>query len=289
MSKAEQPADTWSYRCCCRRDLKTRRLVLVTCLLIVVACTQTPTPTVQPVEFAILADTSTAPLMDELVTAYLNDRPHVTIRTAHAANAERALAALQAGQSDLATVSWLPSVEKTGGTLWYRPLARDSIIVITHPTNSIGGLTLLQLRDIFLARTLFWTDLGGPALDIIPVSREDGAGTRLSFESLVMKGRGVAPTAVIMSSNEAVVEYVSATPGAIGYVAPAWLTPAVNLLAVEGVTPSPASVTDGRYLLARPLFLIARAEPTDGVAEFVDWVKEGEGQALVKRGYALAP
>jgi phosphate transport system substrate-binding protein len=146
----------------------------------------------------------------------------------------------------------------------------------------------LQLRDIFQARTLVWADLGGPALDIIPVSREDGSGTRLSFESLVMKGRGVAPTAVIMSSNEAVVEYVSATPGAIGYVAPAWLTPAVNLLAVEGVTPSPASVTDGRYLLARTLFLIARAEPTDGVAEFVDWVKEGEGQALVKRGYALA-
>ena len=289
MSTAEQPIDALSYRCSCRQNLQTLRLVLVTCLLIVAACAQTPTPTVETVEFAILADTSTAPLMDELVSAYLNDRTHVTIRMASAANAERAVAALQAGQSDLATVSWLPNAEKAGDTLWYRPFARDSIIVIIHPTNSVGGLTLLQLRDIFQARTLFWTDLGGPALDIIPVSREEGAGTRLSFESLVMKGRDVAPTAVIMPSNKAVVEYVSATPGAIGYVAPAWLTPVVNLLTVEGITPSPASVMDGRYLLARPLFLIARAEPTDGVAEFVEWVKEGEGQVLVKRGYALAP
>ena len=289
MSTAEQTIDALLYRCSRIQDLRTLGLALVTCLLVVVACTQTPTPTIGTVEFAILADTSTAPLMDELVTAYLNDRTHVTIRTASAANAERALAALRAGQPDLATVSWLPSVEKTGDTLWYHPFARDSILVIIHPTNSVSGLTLLQLRDIFQARTLFWTDLGGPALDIIPVSREEGAGTRLSFESLVMKGRGVAPTAVLMPSNKAVVEYVSGTPGAIGYVAPAWLTPAVNILTVEGISPSPASVTDGRYLLARPLLLIARAEPTDGVAEFVEWVKEGEGQDVVKRGYALAP
>ena len=289
MSKAEQPIDVLSYRCSCRPDLQTRRLVLVTCLLIVVACTQTRTPTIETVEFAILADTSTAPLIEELVTAYLNDRTHVTIQMERAANAERALEALRAGQSDLASASWLPSGEKTGGTLWYRPFVRDSIAVIIHPANPVGGLTLLQLRDIFQGRTLFWTDLGGPVLDIIPVSREDGAGTRLSFESLVMRGRDVAPTAVIMSGSKAVVEYVSATPGAIGYVASAWLAPAVNLLSVEGVTPSPASVTDGRYLLARPFFLVARAEPTDGVAEFVEWVKEGEGQAVIKREYAPAP
>ncbi|MGD9100378.1 MAG: hypothetical protein PVF45_07850, partial [Anaerolineae bacterium] len=68
-----------------------------------------------------------------------------------------------------------------------------------------------------------------------------------------------------------------------------WLTPAVNLLAVEGTTPSPASVEDGRYLLAHPFYLVARAEPHGGLAEFVDWVRDGGGREIVKRRYAPAP
>jgi ABC-type phosphate transport system substrate-binding protein len=72
-------------------------------------------------------------------------------------------------------------------------------------------------------------------------------------------------------------------------VASAWLVPSVNLLAVEGVTPSPASVADGRYLLARPFFLVAHTEPDGGLADFLNWAIEGEGQEIIKRSYAPAP
>jgi phosphate transport system substrate-binding protein len=270
----------------------------ITCLIVLLfgllsamfsACAQTPTPTVESIQFSIIADTSTAPLMDELVTAYSDERPNVTINLEHAPNAERALDALQEGQADLATVSWLPENHKVEGNVWYQPYARDSLVVIAHATNPIGGLTLLQLRGVFLGQSLSWQELGGLAVDVKPVSREEGSGTRLSFESLVMGRHDVTPIAVMMPSNEAVVEYVAATPGAIGYIASAWLAPNVNLLAIEGVTPSPASVKDGRYLLARAHYLAAIAEPTGGVAEFVDWIREGEGQTLVKSGYAPAP
>jgi len=260
------------------------------CLLALLpACTQTPTATIETVQLALSADTSTVALMDELVTAYLIDRPHVTIQLEQAANAERAFEALQGGQSDLIAVSWLPEVEASAADLWHLSFARDPIVIITHHANPVGDLTLPQLRDIFQGQTLFWADLGGPELDVIPVSREDGAGTRLSFESLVMGRQDVSPTAVVMPSNQAVVEYVASTPGAIGYVSSAWLVPAVNLLAVEGVTPSPASVEDGRYLLARPYYLAARAEPSGGLAELINWIKAGAGQEIVRRNYALAP
>jgi phosphate transport system substrate-binding protein len=272
----------------------TQRFRPVTCvlfclLLLLPACAQTPTPTIETVQLVLAADTSTAPLMNELVAAYLVDRPHVAIQLEQAANAERALEALQSGQSHLIALSWLPEPEATAGTVWQLSFARDPIVIITHHTNPVGDVSLLQLRDIFQGQTLFWADLGGPDLDVIPVSREDGAGTRLSFESLVMGRRNVAPTAVVMPSNEAVVEYVASTPGAIGYVSSAWLVPAVNLLAVEGVPPSPAAVENGRYLLARPYYLVARAEPSAGLADWVRWIKEGEGQKVIQRNYALAP
>lgn len=272
-----------------RRPVRPFAFLLVFLCALFAACTKTPTPTVETVHFSIMADPSTAPLLDRLVTAYLADRTHVTIQTEYAANVEQALEALRAGQFDLIGVSWLPGAEKEEGRSWYRPFARDSIVLITHPTNPVGGLTLLQLRDVFQGQTLFWSDLGGADLDIVPISREDGAGTRLSFEALVMGGRDVTPTAVVMPSNEAVVAYVSATPGAIGYVSTASLAPSVNLLGVEGVVPSPESVKHGRYLLARPFYLAARVEAKGSLAEFVDWVKEGEGHEIVKRDYALAP
>jgi phosphate transport system substrate-binding protein len=264
--------------------------------LLLTACAQTPTPTVQTVAFTLVADTSTAPLLDELVAAYLAERPHVSIQIEHAPNAQRALEALQKSQYDLASLCWLPQSAKNDtddqdGTsnFWYRPFARDAIVIIAHPTNPIGGLTLLQLRGIFQGQTIFWNELGGAEQDIMPVSREAGAGTRLNFETLVMGERNVTPTAVVMPSNKTVVEYVSATPGAIGYVSSGWLAPGVNLLAVEGTTPSPASIQDGRYLLAWPFYLLARAKPNGGPAEFINWVQSSAGQAIVQRGYAPAP
>lgn len=269
--------------------LPVRARVLFCSFALLSACARTPIPTVPPVHFTLLADTSTAPLLDELAGAYRAGRPHVTIRAEYAPNAERALEALQTGQVELVSVSWLPEREQSGGALWQQPFARSPIVMITHPTNPVGGLTLLQLRNIFQGQTLFWDDLGGLSLDVIPVSREDGSGTRLSFEALVMGGHGVTPTSVVMHSNEAVVEYVSATPGAIGYVSPGWLVPAVNLLAVEGITPTPAAVADGRYLLAHPFYLVTRATPSGGLAEFIDWIKSKEGQEIIKRRYAPIP
>jgi phosphate transport system substrate-binding protein len=263
---------------------------LLVCFLgLLSACTQTPVPTVPPVNLTLVADSSTAPLMDELAEAYLAGRPHVTIRVEYAANAERALEALRAGQFDAASVSWLPEEEKSAGALWQLPFARSPIVMITHPTNPMSGLTLSQLRDIFQGQALFWDDLGGLALEVIPASREDGSGMRSNFESLVMGGHSATPTSVVMHSNEAVVEFVSATPGAIGYVSPGWLVPAVNLLAVEGATPSPASVAEGRYLLAFPFYVVARAAPNGGLADFVDWVQSDKGREIVERRYAAMP
>ncbi len=259
-------------------------------IYLLTACAQTPTPTVQPVHLTLVAAPSTAPLLDELVTAYLADRPYITIQIEHAANAQRTLEVLQKGGYDLASVCWLPQSTKNGdNALWHRPFARDAIIIITHPTNPVSGLTLLQLRGIFQGQTIFWDTLGGLEQDIMPVSREAGAGTRSSFESLLMGERNVTPTAVVMPSNKTVVEYVSATPGAIGYISSSWLAPGVNLLAVEGTTPSPASIQDGLYLLAWPFYLLARAEPNGGLAEFINWVQSNAGQTIIQRRYAPAP
>jgi phosphate transport system substrate-binding protein len=250
-------------------------------------CTQTPTPTVEEIELAVVADDSTGPLMEELAAAYTADRPNVTIHVESVANTERTLEALQTGRWNVGSVSWLP--EQSKETLWHQPFARDGIVMVTHATNPINDLTFSQLRQIFQGQILSWSELGGPEVEVIPVSREGGAGTRLSFEALVMGEQDVAPMAVVMSSNAAVAVYVSVTPGAIGYISSGWLVPSVNLLTVAGATPSPKSVAEGRYLLTQPFYLVARVAPAGGAAQFVDWIRNREGQAIVQYRYAPSP
>jgi phosphate transport system substrate-binding protein len=266
-----------------------RVLVIICCLMFMVACTQTATPTIEAVRFSVLADTSTLLLMEQLVPAYQDERPYVSIALERAVNAEQARAALHDGRITLATVSWFREDTEAEAALWYRSIARDPIVMITHSTNPVGEITLLQLRRIYQGQTLLWTELGGEAIDVVAVSREPGSGTRSSFESLVMGNHDVASISIVMPSSETVIEYVSRTPGAIAYVSSAWLVPTVNILTVEGVAPSLPSVENGRYLLSRPFYLVALSEPAGGVADFVHWVKDGAGQEIIKRGYALAP
>jgi phosphate transport system substrate-binding protein len=269
--------------------VKTQILAFLCLISLLPGCTQTPTPTVEIVNVTLLADTSTLPLIEELIAVYGSDRPHVTMRLESGLDTDRALEALQAGQGDLAVLSWLPDEVKTANRLWYRAFARDAIVVITHHDNPVAGLTLEQIRRLYQGQVLSWSELGGPQIEVVPVSREQGSGARFSFEALVMGDHSVTPTAVVMPHNEGVVEYVATNPGAVGYVSTLALQSTVNVLAVEGITPSLASVEEGQYALSRPFYLVAPSQPGGGLAAFVNWVVAGEGQGIVKRTHASAP
>jgi phosphate transport system substrate-binding protein len=119
------------------------------------------------------------------------------------------------------------------------------------------------------------------------VSREEGSGTRASFESAVLGGHDVTLTAVVMPSSQAVIEYVARTPGAIGYVSSLrlgeLLADGVRVVPVEGILPTPDAISDGSYPISRPLHLAAAAQPTGEAREFSQWALGAEGQAIADR------
>ena len=78
---------------------------------------------------------------------------------------------------------------------------------------------------------------------------------------------------------------VAAHPEAIGYVSAGYLSKEVKALVVEGVRPTPETVSAGTYHLTRPLFLIASREPTGAARSFVDFALGSEGQGIVGQHY----
>ncbi len=65
-------------------------------------------------------------------------------------------------------------------------IANDGIAVIVHPGNSVSGLTLNELKEIYAGNTTNWKEVGGPDQVIVVVGRDSASGTREFFFDAVM-------------------------------------------------------------------------------------------------------
>jgi phosphate transport system substrate-binding protein len=259
-----------------------RHLPFVICyLLFVSACGATVEPP-QPVYLQAAGSTAMAPMMEALAGAYQARQPHVTIDIdGGGSSLGRELAA--AGQVDLGLSSWSPE-EPLAGTQ-ATVVARDGIALVVHPTNPITGLTLLQAHDLFSGRAIDWDEVGGSPGLVQVVSREDGSGTRDAFEAMVMGDDRVTLTALVMPNSQAVVDYVADDPQAIGYVSMGYLNEGVRVVPVEGLLPTPESVSRGEYHLIRELVVLSRPDAPPEARAFLDFVLSPAGQAIVAQRY----
>ncbi|MEM2918407.1 MAG: phosphate ABC transporter substrate-binding protein [Candidatus Altiarchaeota archaeon] len=162
-------------------------------------------------------------------------------------------------------------------------IALDCIVIIVHPSNPIENLTLEQVRKIFLGEITNFKEVGGPDKKIVVVQREDGGGTRVSFNELVMNHTEVFVGALQKPSSGAVRFTVSGNENAIGYVGIGYLDGTIKPIAINGVMPTEENIQNGKYPLARNLYLITRGQPTGKVKNFIDFILSDEGQEIVKK------
>ena len=166
-------------------------------------------------------------------------------------------------------------------------IALDGIAVVVNPKNSVDKLTIAQLKKIYTGEITNWKEVGGPDKKIVVISRDTSSGTYEVFEELVLQGAKVVASALLQSSNGAVSDVVSRTPGAVGYVGLGYLSDklkAVKIGATEKayIEPSLATVQAGQYPIARNLYLFTNGWPTGDAARFINFILSAEGQKIVK-------
>jgi phosphate transport system substrate-binding protein len=160
------------------------------------------------------------------------------------------------------------------------------LAVVTHPSNTLTGLTTGDLRGIFAGEIGKWSEIGGPDDDIFVVAREEGSGTRETFEKIVMGDSLITNRAILMPASGTIRNIVSLTPGSIGFVAFGYVDDTVKTLAIDGIQASDINVTRGVYGLSQPLYFLTSGEPKGLVNEFIQFCLSSDGQSIAENeGY----
>lgn len=165
-------------------------------------------------------------------------------------------------------------------------IAYDALAVVVNPSNKVGQLTRQQLEDIFTGKITNWSQVGGANLPIVAYSRESSSGTYEFFKEHVLKNKNYKKNILSMPATGAIIQSVSQTKGAIGYVGLAYVSSDVKAIKVsyDGKTfvgPSVVTAKNKTYPIVRPLFFYYDKKSTAKVTPFINYVVSVHGQKIV--------
>ena len=166
------------------------------------------------------------------------------------------------------------------------PFAIDGVAVAVNPKNAASGLSKAQLIEVFSGKITNWKALGGADAPISLYMREDGSGTRETFEKRALDKHGVTVGANVVNSNGAMKTAIAQDPNAIGYVGIGYLDASVKGLSIDGMAPSQKGASDGSYTVTRLLYMNTKGEPQGLTKAFVEYIFSPAGKDIVSRaGY----
>jgi len=238
-------------------------------------------------KLAIQGSTTVLPIAQRCAEEFMKEHPEANI-SVRGGGSGVGIAALIDGTIDIADASRamktkeLKKARVNGINPVAHVVARDAIAVILHPQNPVNNLTKSQLKAIYTGAISRWNEVGGTSDVIVVVSRDVASGTFEVFNELALDKQRVRPDALMQASNQAVVNIVASTNGAIGYVGLGYLSKEVKPIAIDGVMPSVATAKSGAYLLARSLYMYTDGKPKGLAKEFIDFVLGPKGQRIVK-------
>ncbi|MBZ0307747.1 MAG: substrate-binding domain-containing protein [Anaerolineae bacterium] len=237
----------------------------------------------------VIATTSTAPLAQDLIQAYVREDALFVISLS-----EANWSAVQKQLTDDPAFFGITTFLPEASTLWATPIGEDGLAIIVHPDLQLDVLTAAQLRTIFSGGVRNWREVGGPNLPIVVVSREAGADTRAVFERLVMGERPVSGAAVLAPTSSSILDIVATTEGAISYTSFGSLNNRVRVVPVAAsandtpVPPTLQTIANKTYPLRMPILIVSQKQPDSNstIYEFFLWIQQGGGQEIIRQRYA---
>jgi phosphate transport system substrate-binding protein len=255
--------------------------VLLGAAVLGLAFSMTPNPVLAQKTINMTGSTTVLPFAQITAEAFMKKHPDVNISVAGTGSGDGVKAIID-GTADIGNSSReikdkeIKMAKDKGVAMKIIPISIDVIIPVVHPSNSVGDLTLDQLKDIYTGKVKNWKEVGGPDSGIAVISRDSSSGTFGEWGKMVLKGEKVRPDAQLQASNGAVHQAVAGNKFAIGYVSLAYVDNSVKPVAIGGV-----SYNDAGFPTGRELYMLTQGEPKGVVKDYIDFVLGPEGQKLI--------
>ncbi len=165
-------------------------------------------------------------------------------------------------------------------------VAVAGIAVIVNKEVGMKNITSQQLQKIFSGQYTNWKQLGGKDLEITIINRAAGSGTRSTFDSVIMKDKA-SKQSQEQDSNGMVRSIVAQTPGAISYLAFAYVDNSVATIKLNGHEANAKNVTTNDWPLWSYEHMYTKGPAKGLTKEFLDYVYSDKVQKRVvkKMGY----
>ncbi|MDR2980271.1 MAG: PstS family phosphate ABC transporter substrate-binding protein [Bacteroidales bacterium] len=237
------------------------------------------------------------PLSQKEAESFMKANPSQTV-TVTGGGSGVGISALLEGTTDIAQLSRKikfdekQKLQESGKSVKEVIAAYDALAIIVHPSNKVTKLTREQLEGIFTGKITNWKEVGGDDMKIIPYSRETSSGTYEFFKESVLKNKNYVNGIMSMPATGAIIQSVSQTKGAIGYVGLAYLNKDVKAIQVsydkgnKYVQPTVENAKNQSYPIVRPLYYYYLVSSEKKVKSFLDYVLSAQGQKIVaETGY----
>lgn len=195
------------------------------------------------------------------------------------------------GNSDIAMASReVTDEEKSnfGDKFQESLIGYDGIVIGVSKQIYDAGVTALskdQVKKIYSGETTNWKDLGGPDSEILVVAREQGSGTRDTFNEDIMDDKKAETPGVktVAGSNAEIRTALTGSNKAIGYLGFSYAEDeAVGAITLDGVKPTAETIKDGSYELARKLYFYTFGDASPGAQAFIDFMIGADGQKVAE-------
>lgn len=181
------------------------------------------------------------------------------------------------------------------------PIAFDGISVVVHPSNPVTNITMAQLRQVWqpsAERTITrWNQVSPqwPDRELQLFGPGTASGTFDFFTEAVNGDGGASRTDFTPSEDDnVVVQGVAGNEGSMGYFGYAYYEQnqqRLKALSIDGVAPTPETISSGSYALSRPVFIYINAEALrrPQVRRFVEYFVQNATTLAPQVGYIALP
>jgi phosphate transport system substrate-binding protein len=160
--------------------------------------------------------------------------------------------------------------------LYFYPVAKYFVCVVTNRSNTLANLTAAQAQAIFTGRVRDWSQVPGAGVSgpIDVYSRTSVAGVLTTFQSTLLGNAKVGSFATQEASEGLMQNAVEKDPNGIGFNSDYFaLAKGLHAVAYDGTACTVANVVSGSYPGVSDFYEVTRDRASGQTEAFIHWIQ----------------